>query len=298
MSWQLIILLQTVVYAFYVLLFRQMSRAAGTAEAAAALNAVMFVIMYPFACLWARYFGHLDLSVLSKHFLVLAIDGLGFALDNIFMYKALHYLDAANVSLLGISNTILTVILAYIVLGERFTGLQFIGMVLLTVTVGYCLWLTKHQVAHIEKRQRRIWLMGLLFIALTAVTYAMASISEKYLLQQMNMASYIVVGWGSQTTMAVLVAIIWNRKGFSSLRTPKVKLQVLAGGLLRLVSGGFFVLAQVRSNNLGLVSTISNFRVILVVLLGIFLLRERTFYIRKLTAAIISVASLGILFWK
>ncbi|HEY1835558.1 MAG TPA: hypothetical protein VGG13_01930 [Candidatus Saccharimonadales bacterium] len=114
----------------------------------------------------------------------------------------------------------------------------------------------------------------------------------------MNIATYIVFGVGGQCLMTVLTALVVRRGQLRLLLKPRVTGWVSLAGLLRGLGGVCFIFAEVRSNNVGLVAVITNFRLIVILLLAVWLLKERDYVARKLLAALASIAGLAGLFWK
>jgi len=58
------------------------------------------------------------------------------------------------------------------------------------------------------------------------------------------------------------------------------------------------VLAEIRSDNVALVAVIANFKIIIVVLLSAWLLKERQKIRQKTAGAIAALAGLTVMFWR
>jgi drug/metabolite transporter (DMT)-like permease len=85
-------------------------------------------------------------------------------------------------------------------LGERLSFIEVVGVVLL---VASAIMIT---VERVGKKTFRIT-KGSWTAIISSIVLAGAVTAEKYLLGQMNLASYMIVGWGLQTVFDGLVSI-------------------------------------------------------------------------------------------
>jgi len=91
---------------------------------------------------------------------------------------------------------------------------------------------------------------------------------------------------------------VFQRKKFKLLFKPAVFKITFLGGITRGLSGALFILALVKSNNVALMTVITNLKLIIIVLLGAWLLSEKQKLTEKLTAAFLALAGLSIILWK
>lgn len=127
---------------------------------------------------------------------------------------------------------------------------------------------------------------------LSAVFMGLAITNEKYILSSVNLATYVVIGWGLQ---AFFMALLANKQ---LVRVPQfiqdgsIKTILLLGGL-RTVAGFCFINALQLSNNASLIGSIAALQVILVVVGGYIFLNEKKYGTQKFVAA--SAAFIGVL---
>jgi drug/metabolite transporter (DMT)-like permease len=233
--------------------------------------------------------------VLGQYWWRFVIGGLAFALTNVCTYKTLVYFDAAIGSIVATVNAIFAVIGASIFLSEDLSLWQLAGALVLLFAVGYAL-LATH--ATRKKAVRRSLRLGTTYALLAGLCFAVAAVNEKSLLEQMSIGSYMVYGVGGQCLLAVLLGVAVQPKRLWLLAKPHVAGWSLLSGALRGFGGACFIVAEVRSNNVGLVSVIANFRLIIVILLGAWLLKEHQHLRQKFGAALASIAGMAIMFWK
>jgi uncharacterized membrane protein len=140
--------------------------------------------------------------------------------------------------------------------------------------------------------------MGLIYALLAGVSYAIGIVNEKSLLGHMTVGSYVVFGIGAQLLMALITVIIIQPKQLHLLLKPRIFGWSALNGVFRGVGGVCFILSEVKSNNVALVSVISNFKLIIVILLSWWLLKERQYLARKFTSATASIIGLTMMFWS
>lgn len=295
MTWQISILLQTVLVALSMISLRVLARDKKTADASFAINAGMYAALYASMLLVAASLGGVHHDVLAEYWWRFIGGGVAFALTNVCTYKALVYFDAAIANIVATVNGLLAVIGAWLILGEALTVRQLIGAVILLTAVCYGL-LATH--AARKKAVRRSMLIGGMFALLAGVFFAIAAVNEKSLLGHMTIGSYMVYGVGGQFLMSVLAAVIVQNEKLPLLLKPDIAGWSLLSGALRGFGGACFIIAEVRSNNVGLVSVLANFRLIIVIIVGAWLLKERQQLRQKFVAAFTSMLGMAVLFWK
>jgi drug/metabolite transporter (DMT)-like permease len=295
MGWQVFISVQLVLVALATIVTRLLARDKRLANSGFAITAGWFVVLYTLGLLALPKIGHIDTSAFHHYGWRFIGGGIAFTLTNIFFFYMLKYLDAAIGTILGTISAIFTVFGAYIFLHENLTDAQIVGTCILIASVIYGSLATrhrKHRAVHINLA------IGASYALIGALFYAVAAINEKSLLGHMTTGTYVLFGWGCQTLIAVTAVLLIQPKSLKSLLRPNVAGWTFVLGVLRAVSGYCFMLSLVKSNNVGLVTVISNFKLILIVLLGAWLLNERNKMAQKLIAAAGAMVALSLLFWS
>ena len=266
------------------------------ANNALAINAGMFVFVYLMRMLLLPFLPPANESVLWQYLPWFVLGGLAFTLSNVFYYKVLTHLDAGISGILGTLGVLFTIILAALVLHEDLNSSQAIGSFILLASVCYVLAIARQPGKH--HKQSRSWLIGLGFALAGGVFFAIALVNENYLLKHMSVSSYMAFGWAWQVIIAVLVAVLFQRKGLRLLKKPGILKLTIVGGGLRGLSGYLFVLSQIKSHNVALITVASNIKLIFITLLAAWLLKERQKLLEKLTAAFLALAGLAVILWK
>jgi drug/metabolite transporter (DMT)-like permease len=294
MSWQVLISLQVVLVAFATIVTRFLARDRKLAGSGMAITAGWFCFLYLFGLIALTQIGGVDISAFQQFGWRFAGGGLAFALSNILVFYMFVYLDAAIGTILGTLAVIFTVFGASLILRENLSNLQIIGTCLLLISVIYGTLATRHRkdrLTHVKLAIGAAYALG------GSIFYSIATINEKSLLSHVSVGSYIFFGWGFEMLGAMLVVLSLQPRSLIILLKPSVLGWTFFLGFLRAVSGLCFMLSLIRSNNAGLVTVISSFKLIIIVLLGAWLLNERSKLPQKLTAAAIAMVALTLLFW-
>lgn len=280
---------------------RLLARERATAKASFIINAVMFGGILLVGAVGAPLMGPIEWQKLGPNLCWLAGGGVAFALTGACAYKVMAYLDAATSSILNTLNAVFTVILAGLVLHEDLTLMQAAGALVMLGAIYYVLMLNRHKVAapHHNHRRRlsKAWLWGVVYSVLGALFYAIAIVNEKHLLGLMSVPTYMVIGWGFQALMVWLVALMVQPAKLSLLANGRTLGWAGGAGILRGLAGLLFVVCQVKSDNVALMTVISNLRLLVIVWLAAWFLREREKLLQKFLAACITLLGLAIIFW-
>ncbi|HSW79549.1 MAG TPA: DMT family transporter [Candidatus Saccharimonadales bacterium] len=295
MNWQLAILLQTVFIALSLISLRVLARDKRTASASFAIGAGAFVTQYAVMLPFVPLFGHIDSSVLQEYWWRFVLGGIAFSLFGVCVYKTMTFFDVAVANLVVSVNAIFAVIGAFLFLSEKLSTQQLVGAIILLFGVGYGL-LATH--ATHKKAMRRKLLIGGMYAVIGGILFAFAAINEKSLLSNMTIGSYILYGTGIQALIGILLGVIFQPRKMPLLLYPHVLGWTAATGILRGLGAVCFIVAEVKSDNIGLVSVVANFRLMLVVLMGAWLLKERNHLKQKSFAAITAIAGITVMFWK
>lgn len=288
MSWQLLIIIQSILGAFSVVITRMLARDGNKYQYAVVL--VGFLFEWVLACLLVFGLGKftmpdIELSTLG----LLLLGGLGFGISNFLFFDLLGRVPASVASVQMTLNRLMAILLALLLLGESLNGFQFLGTILMlsaVLIVSYKRGEKKSHHLHITK--------ALLVLLIMSGAYALGTVAEKSLLDEMGIYSYAVVGWTFQT-IVVAIMVFARRKKWKY--PPKNKRKLLyVYSLLFAISGLFFIATLVASDSSSKTVSAGGIKVVLSVLFGYVLLKERKDFKRVFIAAVISVVGLSLLF--
>lgn len=285
MSWQVAIFLNLILSAVFTLVQRSVSKQfISHGKVAVAFMYIAFV--GPLGIIYGllNYDINFNFSLLTWIFLIIA--GFLFALANIGAYRANAHLDAAQYVILINFFSVFAVIIAAIFLGERMSLTQLTGVAVLVFSAGLV------SVRRTTKHTFKISGWSLLAI-FSALLLAAGLTFEKHLLGQMNIGTYMIVGWGFQTLAMVALAMgEWHTlRDFG--RAGIMKLSSL--GIIRFLQGITFVIA-VSQANVGLLASIISYQAVLVFIGGVIFLNERSHLIIRFLGSILATIGLLLVF--
>ncbi|HSW79911.1 MAG TPA: DMT family transporter [Candidatus Saccharimonadales bacterium] len=295
MTWQFAILLQTVFIALSLICMRVLARDKKTADASFTISAGSFISQYAVILLLLPFFGSIQHSAFHEYWWRFILGGIAFSLFNICVFKTMSYFDVAIANIVTSVNAIFAVIGAILFLSEKLSVQQLFGGIILLSGVGYGL-LATH--ATHKKAVRRKVMAGGFYAVIGGIIFAFAAVNEKSLLSDMTISTYLFYGLGTQLIISVALAVIMQPRKLALLMIPRVAAWTTGFGALRGFGAACFVIAEVKSNNVGLVTVAANFRLMIVVLLGAWLLKEHKHLKEKSVAAAASLAGIAVMFWK
>lgn len=295
MNWQALVLINAFFIALSMIVMRLIGRNRNYTGASFVINAGSFIFLWLSGLALLPLLGAVNSNVLAHFFWRFVGGGLLFALTNVATYKSLTFVDAATGTIFNTLNTLFSIGMAALTLNEGLSAWQAAGAIVLLVAIIYSALALK---AKNTKLSRRNLLYGLGFALIAGLLYGAAITNEKWLLEQMNAGSYVVYGWGWQMLASVGAAIILQPKKLKLLKQAVLARWLIILGVLKGIGGAVFVLSEIRSNNVALVTVIANFKIIIVVLLGTWLLKERQKLWQKATGAITALAGLTVMFWR
>ncbi len=295
MNWQTLILLSTVFNAFGMITLRVLARDKRTTNANFAISAGAYIGIYTAILLLLPVLGRVQWHVFHDYWWRFIGGGLAFALTNAFVYKTLVYFDVAVANIAGTLNAVFAVAGSAIFLHEDLTPQQAVGALILLPAIAYGV-IATHSTS--KKSDRRSVKLGLFYTLLASICYGVAMVNEKSMLGHMSAASYAVFGVGGQFAMMWVTAAIWQPNQIRLLLRPRVAQWSLLTGALRGLGGICVILTEIKSNNMALAVVIANFRLIVVIFLGAWLLKEHKHVQQKLVAACGSIAGIAVMFWK
>jgi transporter family protein len=285
MSWQFAIFLHLIFSAVFALIHRSVSRQFSShAKVAVAFMYLGFVS--PLGIVYALFNYQISFSFSPVVWIFLLVAGFLFALSNIGAYRSNAHIDAAQFAILSNTSAVFTVVIAAIFLGERMTLPQLLGVAILVSAAGLV------SIRRTTKRTFEISKWSIL-ATIAALLLAAALTFEKHLLGQMNIGTYMVIGWGFQT-LAIVVLSIGEWRTFKDFdRKAVVKLSSL--GILRFLQGVTFVYA-VSQADIGLVTSIVSYKAVLIFIGGVLILNERSHIAIRLFGSVLATAGLLLVF--
>lgn len=230
----------------------------------------------------------------SKGFVMPPITNLGlnfffeailYAGFTIFLFKALKLIEASEVTILTTTSAFWTILVALLFLGESFSMIKLLGVLLILIAVIFVNQREKQLSFHFNK--------GSLYALLAALCFGLAFANDAYILQhKVDAVSYTAIAFLLPSIVIVLArpSILSNIKSFLK---PALITKVGLLGLFYSISAITAYLAYQAGGNASQLAPISQSRVVLTVILAAFFLNERSHLLKKLFAAIL--VSIGVL---
>jgi drug/metabolite transporter (DMT)-like permease len=296
MSWQALIILQTLLISISTLAIRALTRQKKLVASIPALNAVQSCIFYLGALCLLPLLEPVELSKIFNYWEWFVAGGILQAIGNLYFFKLLSHLDAGFSTILITSTTLFTIFFASIILHEELTLQQTIGGTVLFAGIFYGMIVARQH--HKRIKNTASWRLGLLFGIFACSMLGLAMVNEKFLLGHVGRATYVVYGTGAQALASLAVALIIAPHGFRGLGKGSIIRLNLLSGLSRSIAGVLLLTALFKSNNVALVSVVTNFKLIVVILLAALFLKEHKHLPQKLLAALIAIIGLSITFWR
>lgn len=285
MTWQLAILIHQILETIFALVYRDYAKKHPKDHFVT--NVVMYLAtVVPFGIVWSITQGGFSLDFPVSIWWFFGLAGLLFALGNIAAFKANTKVEASQFAIITRFRIVVIVAASWVLLGDTLTPLQFLGACIVFGSSLSAVLLTRQ-----KKRKSKVGIYTLIAI-LSAVFMGLAITSEKYILSSVNLATYVVIGWGLQAFFMTLLANRQLARVPALIKDGSIKTILLLGGL-RTVAGFCFINALQLSDNASLIGSIAALQVILVVIGGYIFLNEKKYGVQKFVAA--SAAFVGVL---
>ncbi len=282
MSWEVLITIHILFSTSYALSFRRLAQRLPHVPHLA--TALMYLLtIWPIGIGYALYNGDINFNLSAGIWIMLLIAGLLFAGFNFLGWRANTHIDAAQFAVISNLQGVFTVILSGIFLGERLAPIQLLGVVIIVSAASMV------AVKGFTKDTFRIGKWS--WVAILSAIFAGAAISsEKFLVGEMSLPTYFILGWGLQTIwMTVLVGKEWRH--LSSLTKVDYR-DIVWQGLLR-TGAGFAIIHAFLLADSGLLSSIRSYKTVLIFLAALIFLGENEHFWRKATGSVL--ATIGLL---
>lgn len=198
---------------------------------------------------------------------------------NIFVFRSLKTTEASVFTVLFALRTLVVIVLSLLLLGESFSLLQVIGALLILGAVILVSW---------KKEQMKLK-RGELFALIAAVFIACGIINDSYIVRTVPVLPYLAYNFFTSALFVWLLHPSRTKRVVTTLQEKAIMWKAILLAFIFAVAAGTSVYAYQVGNNaaqLGAIYPVSN---ILVVLLAIVFLKERSSIVKKIAAVIISV---------
>lgn len=251
------------------------------------VNASFFLIIYPIGLVVACFAPH-NLAIGWQNFLFVFLGSMIFPIFNIVAYKGNELVDAGLFNIISNITPIVTIAVASLLLNESLSSSQIIGA---TIIIGSAFLATLPNLHHHMKANSR----GLILSFLSFVILGVGIVFERWMLGRMDFGTYLVFGWGSQTFW-MLVFVFKERKNIKLLTPKNIRRPILMYSSTKAIMGLSFVSSLKLSGNASLISSVTSFLSVIIVIAAYFFLGEKQHLWLKLTAALIGTAGLIIMY--
>jgi len=262
-------------------------------------NAHFQVLAIVFACLYGVGLlyvvssgGSVAWETFSSYALRYVIGGILFGIWAYLSYRVFQYVDAAIASLLSLLNIVAVVVTASSLISEGLSIQELIGAAILLLAMAVIL------SAHTDKRTKNNWFMGILLTLLASSVYGLAITNEKWLIDRVQIPTYIVYGFGFQLLPLLLMSLLIGRSSYKYLRKADFRNKTILAGIVRGAAGLLFVISFVKTNNVSLISVLSGFKVVLATIFGVIFLHETKLLRRKYIASLLATIGVAVMLWK
>ncbi len=295
MPWQVVMLFQNFLAAVFVINSRLIAKR--FQRATVPLNLMIYLVIACTGLIYALVKGFNQVLPASfNHFIGWFIfAGISFAISNMLSYVVFQYVDAAVATLLSTLNIVAAVVLSTIKLHEGLKPLQIVGGLLLIGGVELILTIRVSHYEHKKLAEAVVLSVG------AAIFFAFATTTEKYLLNHVNLPTYLVFGWGFQFIGVAVVSLVCALRIDTNLRllgNRSFWVLALPASLLRMAGGILFVFSLKLANNLSVISVLTGLKVIMAAVLSVYILKERDYLFRKLEAALLAVGGIVLIYWR
>ncbi|MDX1765623.1 MAG: EamA family transporter [Candidatus Saccharimonadales bacterium] len=275
MTWQLAMALHIIAGAGFNIFQRQVAK--GRSFDFRTATSVIYVAAWLLGSAYAFSSGSLDFSISGRLWLWLFIAGALFSTGMIARFKALEKVDAAEMQLINNLSIVVAIGGMSLWLGESLAGVQYLGAALIIISTFV---VTLHQLK--LKSVGVFFQIGLL----SALLMGLGSSVERYLLLDIPITTYFVVGWGTQALWTVLL----SSRQLKHLKIDYQTLKPLLGlGLMLFLAGSTFVAALSMTENGSVISALRAVKIPATVIGATILLKERRRLTRKTIGTFLAI---------
>lgn len=282
MPWQLLILISVFFYSAATIVQRLLLKESNSRPIAYSLVfEVMVSVMLGVAGLIQGRLAWPDFSVIGLNFLIMTVL---YAAANVFLFTALKSVEVSKFTILFSVRGFITVIASTLFLSEGLNSLQLLGAFAIFVAIA----LVNFKSNQLQLSKFDVWAL------LAGVCFGLANTNDRMLLNHMDVYTFTTIGF---LTPALLIAAIYPKEVPHVrlfLQPTLLKKMVIFAALYALSSVTFFMALQTTDNS-SQVATVNLTSVVLIVLLGIVFLKEKTDIAKKMVAAVLSFIGLWLI---
>ncbi|KKU55629.1 MAG: hypothetical protein UX77_C0009G0005 [Parcubacteria group bacterium GW2011_GWA1_47_11] len=244
-------------------------------------------ITFTFQCVMFLFIGSLFFPFFSDFYLAgnyaylvfLAVTCAIFgAAGNILSYIGQKHLDAGEMSIVWNIYTPVTIVLSSILVHEGLTPLQIVGTLLLLIAIFIIS--KKHHLGRMRFNR------SFLFVLLGGVLIGVLLVAERALQKTTGFSAGVMISWGSQVLGLGIASFFWGSKH------NYTKKEVVTTGTLQFLGALSYVMLVWLVGNLSVVTSVTTFKVVLVVIAAGIFLGEKEDLRRKIIGSIVAVIGL------
>jgi drug/metabolite transporter (DMT)-like permease len=279
MPWQFFILLSVIFYSFATLLQRILLKDNNSNPIAYSLvfQTLVGVILAATGLLLGRWQWP-NFSLILPNFLLML---LLYAAGNVFIFHALKVVEVSKFTILFAIRGFITVIGSTIFLREGLTSIQFLGAGLIFAAIALVNF----------KAQQLKFNRGDLLALLAGLCFGLANTNDRFLLNTMDVYVFTSLGF---LLPVILIGAVYPKEipHIRLFLQPTLFKKMFIFSIFYSISAVTFFLALQKAANSSQIAAINLTSVILIVLFGIFFLKEKTDIAKKIAAAFISFLGL------
>lgn len=206
-----------------------------------------------------------------------------YATGNILVFKSIKLLGASEFEVLFTTSAIWSILAAIIFLQETFSIIQTFGAILIIFSA----------ILATAKGFKFKFAKGEIFAFLAAILFGLAFTNDAFILRGgIDVPSYLTLGFLASGSMLAVIYPKAISKIPKFIKSKEFKKMIVLCILYAVASISIFLSFQI-GNNAAQIASINKAQTIIVVLLGIFLLKEKGRMVAKILAVI--VAFIGVL---
>jgi len=276
MSWQFFVTLSVLFFSVNGLLHKLLMREKNSNPYAQTI--VFYGIVGFFALIISFLRGGFQYQITTEQLPYFILITIVASLASIFGFKAIQLIEASENSIILSSSRLWVVLGAFIILKEQFSLDALIGTLVIILGISIA-----------QFRQKRFTInQGTIFSLITAFFYAITEITSFFILRDFDAASLTVYTcWLPVIALLIIKPKVYKKFSFYLKRKNAINITLVS---LSDVFGTIFLfLAYQAGRNASQIGPIMATQTIIVVLLGIIFLKEKSNMIQKITGGLIAV---------
>lgn len=199
-----------------------------------------------------------------------------YLVSNVLNFRALKLIEASEFAIISATRVFWIILIAVLILGERFSLQQFGGAIIIFISVIFLFW----------RRGRFQINRGVILALFGAIFIGIGVANDSYIVRYGDVPSYVVLAFALP---GALTFIVFPSSGKGVLHIAHThRIALLCFGFVASVNAITYYLAYQAANNAAQLASINQITTVLVVVAAAIFLNERTNMIKKLLAAMLS----------